>query len=140
VVNKVTSATNQSLVRLLTRVGLTFVAVLWFVPAVADAGCGDHLYRLPDSHQPSLHVSSPLALEPTSAPMVPKPCSGPHCSENRQPMTPAPAPAPTSGTPEWACVLDWRHDLDSSSAARSSDDLSQRPVRRIASVYHPPRA
>jgi len=106
----------------------------------AQASCG-HYVVIGNPHPdlvPSSSSPKPVANE-QKAPAPVRPCSGPNCSDHRQPLTP---PAPKTAPVE---EQRWRHALPP--AVPPSGGLSfftpsesaARPVHGGCSVYHPPR-
>ena len=114
-------------------------------PSAVHADCASHLpdlsrFTLPFG-QPRSHASP--AHRTPSAPdgNDPKPCSGPNCSSHRGPgpLPTAPPPEPPTHGEEWGCLLTLTPRPGPTSGVRRLDMATGRPVRRGASVFHPPR-
>lgn len=126
----------------LAGAALALACGLLSAPAAVHADCATHLpdlsrITLPFSQPPS--HASPSHGAP-SAPDSPKPCSGPNCSSHRSPapLPMAPPPGPPPHGEEWGCLLALT-PRPGAACARLFDAAAGRPVRRGASVFHPPR-
>jgi hypothetical protein len=99
----------------------------FFAPEEARAACGDYVTM--GAHAASAHSDSHEA---------PKPCSGPMCSNSRQPLPLAPAPTLDRSAPK-AVFLALGPDL----AQRRGiicriEDSAEKPIRHAADILRPP--
>jgi hypothetical protein len=116
------------------------VVVTALVAPSAHASCGHYVIignpRVDSTPEKALPFS-PSQQQQAPAPV--RPCSGPNCSENRQPLTPpAPKPAPVE-------EQRWGYDVPLAVPPHGDPHsffLSEtlgRPIRGACSIYHPPR-
>jgi hypothetical protein len=122
------------------RAALLLVAVACASPDRASAECGDHVVIL--NAAPQVNPDGRAATGVAERPASPKaPCSGPNCSRAPERHAPPFAPVSTSAPQgkEVVQVLDSVEPADGATT-RVRDFISPRPVRRAASVFHPPRA
>src|SRR5262249_55061281 len=122
-------------------VPLAFLAAALSMPAVARAGCEypTHIKRMTAGNALS-RTSLGTIPQPTSTlPGKPCPCSGPTCSPC--PVVPDPPASPSHvKLQEWGCLL-LSPFLDLFPLTSSCRDAeSQQPVRRLSSIFHPPRS
>jgi hypothetical protein len=116
--------------------GLVLTALA--VPS-AHASCG-HYVVIGNPH-PNLAPPSPApkpAAKEQKAPAPVRPCSGPNCSDHRQPLTP---PAPKTAPVEeqrWCHALSPAVPPSGGPSFFSPSESAARPVRGC-SIYHPPR-
>jgi hypothetical protein len=139
------TASNRSLVFLLAGTMATVLAGMLLAPPVARAECGDYLV-LGAKAKSTAHSHLPPPLPATSQQMPvaghdgPKPCSGPMCSKAPLPFPPMPpSPAPERGN-EAAIPALLQHLAETQHFNCCPDDSAERPVRRGAEIYHPPRS
>jgi hypothetical protein len=120
------------------RAALVLAVVACASPARATAGCGDHVVVL-NQNAPSAGAHESLAPGGTDHPLPQKPCSGPNCSRAPERQAPA-APAPDSG-PDGKDSLQAPATFEPPDGApsRQRDFTSPVPLRRAASIFHPPR-
>ena len=116
----------------LTRTLAAGFAVLFLVavcPAVARAGCGDHVVIL----------SKKASDNADQSPVAPPLCSGPNCSLKQAP------PAPLPSAPVHAKLLPLDALLIAGPTAGHDTgrhlfpDLASLPVSRPTDIFHPPR-
>jgi hypothetical protein len=111
-------------------------------PAPVRASCGDYVMLGHDSPHTTLParqgVPSKDASTPAPKPAVP-PCSGPGCSQHRQPLAP-----PPSAAPRW--IEDRCAPTDAGVALQDSPGDLLHPALAlpyqlllVSSIYHPPR-
>ncbi len=124
------------------RAALLLVVVACLSPGRVSAECGDYvtILNVPsgETHQQASHESG--ATDSHQSPARP-PCHGPNCSGSPTREFPPIPPAPVTSNPVKEAV---RHAgasdaADASPSAFDRDTTSLRPIRRAASVFHPPR-
>src|SRR5207248_1027917 len=125
--------------------GVILALGLLCAPSEAWAGCGDYVLvggSAAHAAQPGPHRSpARIPSHPTSHGPAkgPTPCSGPLCS--RPPASPpvtTPPTAPERG-PEWGVIALLALGTVPEPRADLIDGPPLRPVRRVPTVYHPPR-
>jgi hypothetical protein len=129
--------------RLTGPVALALLACCLLAPPIARGECGH--YVIVGAHQARGQPVTDSANQPSRAlPNNPsrqhRPCSGPMCSG--APLTVPQAPVSTSAErgEQWITLLSFVRQPGDESETSRPDDGAQRPVRRPAPVYHPPRS
>jgi hypothetical protein len=126
---------SRFLVRVLATTAAAVLAGAQLAPSAARASCGDYVVL---GDRPAAHAHAPAAAP--SAPAAPRPCRGPLCSGDRQPLppaTPAPAPAPTGE--QWGFPTSPPLVPDPDCTHLAPPLAVPRPLDRGTDVYHPPR-
>ena len=106
----------------------------------AHASCGH--YVIIGNPRATLTPDKAVPVSPApqqQAPAPVRPCSGPNCSDNDQPLTPpAPKPAPVE-------EQRWGHDSPPTVPPPGDpngfflSEMLARPIHGACSIYHPPR-
>jgi hypothetical protein len=110
-----------------------FLAVC-FLPAAAQASCGDYL-----------HVGTPANTQrghptnETSVPNQPIPCFGPNCSHMPEDNGPLIPPLTPTAENDWAVALGTQVFIDPINGTRLLDDSSPRPICRGTPPDPPPK-
>jgi hypothetical protein len=107
-------------------------------PSTAQASCGNYVMLKGSSHgandNGSMLNRTPLAPTDHKAP-----CSGPECRQGSQapPLVP-PAPPPT-GVDKEGCSVALVLLAEFDPTFHWLSDSSSHPIRRVVTIYHPPR-
>ena len=127
------------------------LALAWLgAPAPVQASCGAYVvigspHVQADSPSSGKAAPGPLAggmrmlHDAPGAEKPAKPCSGPHCSRQRSPLTPAPTTTPAPEDERWG------HNALAALLPEVAGTLFypplpvRSPVRGSSSIYHPPR-
>jgi hypothetical protein len=123
---------------------VTVLAGMLLAPSVARASCGDYLLMgagaksADHAHSfPQLPGSRKLPSTPHDGP---KPCSGPLCSQSPLPLPAVPPLVTAERESEHALSTFFLFLAEATPNGRYLDDFLGQPVRRGASIYHPPRS
>ena len=122
---------------------LAGLALGGLAPSAARAGCGSYVHIGGARHDAvpagAQAKSDAAAQHPLPAPSHPKPCSGPGCSQGRQPLLPLPTTPPSPEGERWGDNPFMTSQAEQLTAFLPLPLSAARPVRPLSSVYHPPR-
>jgi hypothetical protein len=139
--------TPGRLVRPLADALLVLLAWALVAPSNARAGCSqpgngpagrDHLAGFLDPLIVAGSEAPGAPASPAATPARPRPCSGPSCSAPTAPPA-APSVAVTRSVELWACLRAVPVPAEPRPSVFPPLPCDLRPVRRGASVFHPPR-
>ena len=123
---------------------VTVLAGMLLAPSAARASCGDYL--LMGAGAKSADHAQPLPQLPGSPKLPstphdgPKPCSGPLCSQAPLPFPAVPPLVTVERESEHALSTFFLFLAEATLNDRCLEDFPGQPVRRGASIYHPPRS
>lgn len=115
------------------------IVAICFFPETATAGCGDYVAILNPSG-PSDHIGLNQTDHRPASPKLP--CDGPRCSNaptrHFPPITPI--GLGSSHSKELTKSLGWTEGTDlNHTATLRPESTCGRPIRRVKSIFHPPR-
>jgi hypothetical protein len=113
---------------------LLLLASTWMAPSSAHASCGDYVsFGRKGSMQPAHELPAGKHSTP-----LPKPCSGPHCSQSSMPLTPPPSTVPVEED-RWLAALPILLPLLCRAWLVLPTTDSLQAIHQPSSIYHPPR-
>ena len=116
---------------------IALLMLILLSPAMARAGCDfpTHIDRNRRTHS----IDASVTWKNPAHPAIPRPCTGPTCSQ--RPFAPTmPVPLERVTAQEWGCNLFQSAFTMPSMGAALEDHQCGDPIRRVSSIFHPPRA